>query len=389
MIPPTAGGISQVVSIERVENVAQIELLEWDRLAGGDSLLSHGWFRTMEECLVRPARRFYLTARRTEGLVAAMPLRLEDSPQIWQNLDRVLFGRFAPLAHVLPVQAVPALVCGSVACPDAAVLMRPGLPIAEREQIQRLLVERAEHLAQTHGYTLCFRSIAAQGSSLAALLGTRGYLRARELPICYLDLPYRSFDEYRRALRQAHPATEKHISWEINRGRRHGLTIEPLDNPGPYYRELHEILELHNGRLNHMPWPYQPSFFEKVKANLRENVVTYAARLEGRIAGVRCLYKSGERARLTMIGVSQSGRPAALYFNLAFNSVIENCLKAGYRGAYFGLELYEMKSRRGCVQIPLDIYLRGRNRMHQTLLAAVLPLYSRIIDRKSRSGARL
>jgi len=48
-----------------------------------------------------------------------------------------------------------------------------------------------------------------------------------------------------------------------------------------------------------------------------------------------------------------------------------------------------MKSRRGCVQIPLDIYLRGRNRMHQTLLAAVLPLYSRIIDRKSRSGARL
>ncbi len=71
MTPPTAGGISQVVSIERVENVAQIEPLEWDRLAGGDSLLSHGWFRTREECLVRPARRFYLTARRTEGQVAA------------------------------------------------------------------------------------------------------------------------------------------------------------------------------------------------------------------------------------------------------------------------------------------------------------------------------
>jgi len=57
--------------------------------------------------------------------------------------------------------------------------------------------------------------------------------------------------------------------------------IEPLDNPGPYYRELHEILELHNGRLNHMPWPYQPSFFEKVKANLRENVVIYAATAGG------------------------------------------------------------------------------------------------------------
>jgi len=128
-----------------------------DRLAGGDSLLSHGWFRTMEECFgaagtpVLPDRS---QNRRPGGRHAtALGGLAADMAEPRSRAVRTLCPTRPRASGCKPFRRWCVV---SVACPDAAVLMRPGLPIAEREQIQRLLVERAEHLAQTHGYTLCF-----------------------------------------------------------------------------------------------------------------------------------------------------------------------------------------------------------------------------------------
>jgi predicted N-acyltransferase len=372
-------GISATVA----ESVSHISATEWDALAGGNALLAHGWFRTLESCRTVPVPQRYIMLRGATGLLGAIAARIEESPAAAGNVDAILFGGLSRLARKLRLNLLPALVCGVPYCPGSGTLTGPDLTANDRLMVERRLVEAAETLADSNGYTLCFRCVPPRESPLAGFLAARGYLAASELPLNYLDLSsYASFLEYRRAIHRVHPATAKNIPTEINHAARHGLSIERLDAPSPYRDEIHQILNASYMRLNGMPFTYQPHFCDTLKANLGERAGIYVARLGGRIMGVNFRFKARDLAYFPIIGVDPAGRKSSTYFNLGYNHQIATGIAEGLRGIFFGRLLYDLKARRGCRQIPLELYIRVPNRIHRVALGGLLPLQTANLSRK-------
>jgi len=372
-----------MAGIEEVESLTEVEASEWDRMAGRSVLASYAWLRTLEETCASPAPSRYILARSAAGLVGAVVCQVQGPAGDGFNLDDLLFGRFARAARCLRLSALPALVCGTRIGVGEPVLVRGDTPPGERECLTADLVQAVEQTARAGGWTVCFRGVAEARSAIVEVLAKRGYLRTREFPTACLELDpgWRSWADYRRHLRKTHPNTAKNLSSELSLGRRGGLVIEQLDEPARYRERLHRLMDSHYFRLNRKPFPFRPDFFEQLKTRLGGRAVIYVARLEEELIGVLVTLRDDDAVYLPMIGIDRDrGRASAAYFNLFFNRPIQDSLAAGHRRMFFGKLLYDMKARRGCVRLDMDLYLRGRSAIHERVLRPLFVYRSGKID---------
>jgi predicted ATP-grasp superfamily ATP-dependent carboligase len=367
------------IDIETVESVTAVDPLEWNGLAPRGLFASHGWLRTLEETYLDAVGYRYVLARRSGELLAALACqRYEPGPA-----DQFLFGPATPLARGLRLAGGPTLVCGTRIGTAEPVLLKPSLSPAFRAASLEALLRALEEEARRTGSMVLVRHV-SPGSATADSLRRWGFLRTREMPIAYLDLPWKSFAEFRRHLGREHPSTEKSMRWEINRGRRAGFVIEGLDDPRPWQETLHRLLDAHYRRLNGIAFPFRPTFLARLKAHLGERAVVTVARHQDDILGVTVGLRDGQIMSVPMIGVDpERGRHGALYFNLGINWPIERAIAAGGRRLYLGKMLYDLKIRRGCRLVRTDVYVRGRSRLHQAMLSPLVALRSATLDRRA------
>jgi len=373
-----------MVSIEQVKSVVEVGASEWDRLAGRSVLASYGWLRTLEENFASPVSFRYILARGAAGLVGAVVCQVQEDPASDRlNLDGLLFGRFAKAARRLRLTALPALVCGTGIGVGEPVLVRGDTPAGERERLTADLVQAVEQTARDHGWTVCFRGVVEANTPIVEALAKRGYLRSREFPAACLELAagWRSFADFRRHLRKTHPRTAKSLSREINLGRRHGLVIEQLEEPARYREHLHRLMNSHSLRLNRKPFPYRPEFFEELKTRLEGRAVIYLARIGEEPIGALVTLRDDDAVYLPMIGIDPDrSRASAAYFNLGYNRPIQDSIAAGHRRMFFGRMLYDVKARRGCGRIELNLYVRGRSLFQELALRPLFASRSRMIN---------
>jgi predicted ATP-grasp superfamily ATP-dependent carboligase len=180
------------------------------------------------------------------------------------------------------------------------------------------------------------------------------------------------------------------MRWEISRGRRAGFVLERIDDPQPVGEKLHRLVDVHYRRLNRTAFPFRPSFFERLKFHLGERAVVTVARHERDLLGVTVGLRGADGMFVQMIGVdAERGRHGALYFNLGFNRPIQDAIAAGDRRLYLGKLLYDLKIRRGCRLRSTDVYLRGRDRLHQAMLRPLVSLRSLRLDLRTAAVTRL
>ena len=260
-------GLSRL-SIERAESITEIDPSEWDRLAGQTVTTSHGWLRTLEDSTIHRVRCQYVLARGANGLLAAVAGQVHEKPGDMIDLDSILFGRFAALGRRLGLGTLPALVCGTRVGVAGPVLVSSDATFSEREQLISDVVQAAEAVARENRWTVCFREVHRTNSQLMEVLGKRGYLRTREMPLAYLDIAWSTFAEFRRHLRETHPATAKNLSREISHGKRNGVVIEQVEDPTRYGDRLYHLLDSHYFRLNRKPFPFGPRFLERARRQI-------------------------------------------------------------------------------------------------------------------------
>jgi len=378
-----------VLSIEQVDSIAEVDASEWDRLAGRHVLASHAWLRTHEECAAHPVRCRYVLARDSAGLLAAAAGWVQEKTDGVIDLDHVLYGRGAKLAQRLGLSALPALVCGTRMGAAGPLLVRDDVPASERARLMDALAEAVERIARENGWNVCFREVACVNLPAMEALGCRGYLNSREMPTACLDIHWSSFAEFRRELRRQHPATAKNMSREISRGRRNGVVIEQIEDPGRYGDRLHALMNSHYLRLNGIPFPYGPRFFEQLKSSLGARAVISVARIEDEVIGVLVGLRDDREIHLPMIGIDlERSRAGSVYFNLGYNRPIQDSIAAGDRKVYFGKLLYRLKARRGCTALYGNLYLRVWNRRQAALLRPLFAYRSRKIDALSAAIPR-
>lgn len=347
---------------ELFDTIAHVDPGEWEELAKGNVTAGHAWLRLVEDTSLEQRQCRCLLAREGSRLQAAIFFWDHLTTDSRNTLDYVLFGRLDGMAGFLGLTALPAFVANEASGHHQTVLFRDDLSGADRCRLLSRMLDVLENTAALKNRTICFRGIPADDADLAAVFSSRRYLSSPELPVCCLDIRWESFGEYLRWLRKQHHRTERNIHREINMSRRAGITIQRLDEPSAVSGRLHALADSHYRRLNGRPFPFQPRFFEQVKARLGDKAVIYAAVREGLILGVQVRLSSDGHATVPIIGIDpENTRKDAVYFNLGYNNTIRDAIEEGLRRVRLGTLVYDVKIRRGCRLSWTHLYLRPRN----------------------------
>ena len=94
------------------------------------------------------------------------------------------------------------------------------------------MLERVEAVARASALPIAFPNMTPDEKLLMELLAGKGYLLVRDLPISVLDIRWGDFDEYLSFLGCRSKKIRRNIKTEINRTRRMGVSIRPIENPG-------------------------------------------------------------------------------------------------------------------------------------------------------------
>jgi len=367
-----------IFEVERLQRIGGLCPLEWDLAAGSKPMSSFGWMLSVEQCRGMDVERFHLVARDSQGLAGAFECSLEASGHPASRFDETVFGGSAGVAKMFLMSCLPAVVVQKR-------IQRPGLSPSQAQQLHVQLVDAVEAVAETSNATVGFRQIdESDEKPLTAVLKQRSYCVSVDLPFAQLDLEanWRSFDDYRRELKQKHPAMESSIRRELNRGKRGGLEIRQEADAADYV-QFYGLLRDHHLRLNRRAFSCGTDLLLQLKRNLGERLVLSVARIAGEIAGVSVGIRLGEAIAFPLIGIDQEkGKSAATYFNLGYNFNIDQAIAQGIRSIHFGTLVYETKVQRGCRLVPTLLYLRHANRLRQGVARHLLKLRSRRICKK-------
>lgn len=342
-------------------------------MAGVYPLYGRGWHRAQELALAVAGRPCYLVARRNGEPVGMAAGREEN----W--MDQVLYGKAAGLARAVGLGVGAAMRYGVVTGVGEAIVLAKGLGERERAEARGALIDAM--IDGAAGAAVVVRGVRRWERELRAALEARGFVATRDVATTYLPLPEGDFGSYRRWLRQRHATTEKNIGRELSLGRRGGLTIGEMGDWESEREKIATIFAAHWERWNG-PLPYRRDYMTLLREGLGEHGALRAAWVDGVLTGVQLVARAGEAEMALAIAMDEErGKKSAAYFNLGYNSMIEAAMAEGRRGIYFGRLLYAAKARRGCVAVPVEMYIRPGRTWMGPVWRAAFPARDRKVER--------
>jgi len=333
---------------------------------------THGWVATLEECSNKANSSRYFVIRDGSGIKAAAVCQVQARGASAVGIDRVLFGRLAPLAHATRLDVSPLLVCGTPVGLASHVRVRADVPPQERKQAIDAIMLAMREVARAERRTLCLRNVRKGETALEDPFKDHGFIHAAEMPYTMMNVVWGSFGEYVRDLKQTHPATARSIPHEINRLRSRGIELRCLGHPGTLAPRLHQLLNAHHLRLNGAEFPFDEFFICNLCERLGDSIVIFTAFSGDVLMGFTVGIRDGNSMYLPFIGMDHERREDSLaYFHLAYNEPIRYAIETGVRSLYCGKLLYHLKFRRGFHQVPLYIYLRPPDTIRRAIIRPI------------------
>jgi predicted N-acyltransferase len=373
-------------STQVVDSITKVKKKEWDRLAGDNVVVSHGWLRTLEETYVVDLKPRYFLSHEGERLVGATVGYFSRPTEEVQTLDDIMFGRLRKAVSRLGCSFLPALLCSPIRGQGNQLLVDRSLDRRECNLIMAELLDALEAIARSESLPLCFLSVPGEEVELRKLLKRRGYGEALAFPSFYLDVKWRSFDAYIADIRRVSKNMARNVTREINLNRRAGVRIERLDDIRAHSGRLYELADAHWFEYNRRRFPYTPAFFETVCEHLGDGATIYAAFKESVLIGFLLLLRKDERAYALEVGIDRDlGERNGTYFNLNYYTPLSDAIENGTKGIHFGCGARDVKLRRGCKKTDLYLYFRSGKGVKNLALQPFFAFYSMWVRRKWRS----
>jgi len=266
------------------------------------------------------------------------------------------------------------LAClGSPCTETGAIGFHPEVPQERRAALLTELVSFFERHAVTEGCSLVgLKDIPEPTSAeFGATLSTRGYASIGGLPTAWLDVDFKTIDEY---LARLSSGTRKDMRRKMKSFEQ--VRVEIRTEFGEF---LPQVMALYHDTRNRSDWQFEEltsEYFEGILARMggRSYCAFYfvedtllAANLivhDDRIAIDKFFCMEGEK-----------GRPYNLYF-LSWFTNLRYCLDHGISRYQSGQAYYENKVRLGSKLTANAMFFRHRNPVLQGLLRLVSPLFS-------------
>lgn len=346
-------------SIKIVDSINKVKKDVWDALIEDNPFASHGWLKTIEETFIEDIRPNYILFEDSERLKGAAVYYYQVKTDTIETLDNLLFGRLKRLLSRLGLSFLPALICCPLLCHGHHLLISKEVGPEEKEIIMKGLLRTIEQIGSAKKLSIAFPNVMDHEDTLIALLKENGYHRVTHMPLSYMDIKWASFTEYLDFMKHFWRSANKAIKNEINRNRKEGVTIRPIEGLKEHEDRLYELLHEHYYRYNRKPFMFKRPFITKLKENLGKDVIFYVSLKKGTITGVSILLRKQKTAFGVMLGIDhEMAGNDFTYFNIAYYRPIMDAISERMTRLYFGLGMYKSKINRGCKIENISFYYK-------------------------------
>jgi len=350
--------------IRTLNSIEKVKRESWDALIDDNPFASHGWLKTVEETYIEDMRPRYILFEDAEKLAGATVCYYQKKSDIVETLDDLLFGRIRVPLSRLGFSFLPALICCPIFCYGQHFLILKGLRPVQKEFIMIELLRAVEQEGARERLPIAFPNVMESEDMLARLLKERGYRRTRHMSLSYIDIEWKSFPEYVNHVRHLRKGTNKAINNEINRNRKEGVIIRPIEDLKENEVRLYALLNDNYMRYNQRPFMFRLPFITKTKEHLGKDAVFYISLKKGVITGVSILMKRQKTGYGLLLGIDHeiAGNDFT-YFNIAYYRPIMDAISEGMTRLYFGPAMYQSKISRGCKTDNVSLYYKPYQRI--------------------------
>ncbi len=379
---PVTGSMT---TIETATTVTSVEAAAWNRLAGSNVMVTHGFLKAMEEAWIEEVGRVYFLARGPDRLEAAAVCQVHGCESTTESIDDLLLGRLGPALAHLGFSFRPALVCGLPWTNGSGCLTEPNLDPSRKDEVLGLLVDAIEREADRTHRLLAFLSVTDDETLLMRRLRQRGYARADHEPLYFMDLEWESFEAYRSGLPSRN--VRRGIRRELNQNHKRGVVVTELEELSTCEDRLHELADRHFRRYGWPAFPYDRTWLGRIRRNLGPAAAIAVARKDDDIVGVAVSVRSHGTCYpfLTCVDHDMSGNDFT-FFNLSCYRPIAESIRNGDRRLVSGPGQHRTKSRRGFKPLATHLYCRAPQAVRQLGLRLWCTVLSWWIRRKTQRG---
>jgi len=251
--------------------------------------------------------------------------------------------------------------------------------VGDDETIGRVVAEVDRAMRRIAGRTgarlLVFKELETASGPLAEALRQAGYMQGGIPPMHLLNRPFRSFADYREALKSRYRAQIQRSQKKLK-----AAGFESLTGRGRAFFDAHWNDEVHQlyvavQRRAELKLELLPSaFFSEIARALGDEVSLSVIRRDGRVCAFTfAITRAGTHYNLYS-GLDYALNAAGdLYFNL-FYLDLDQAFRSGATSVHMGQTSDSFKSRLGSVAEPLYFFVRARSSGLNAALGLFAPL---------------
>ena len=361
------------IEIVHHAGVAEVGEADWGRLFP-DEAEGFRYYSAIEGA-PPPGFRFEAVSARWRGrVVAAAPVF-----HVTYRLDTPLQGRWRPVGDWLYRSAprlvgIPVMGLGSPLADRCHLGFDAELTAAERGEVMAALLAGLDRKAAADRIPLlAIKDLAGrEAEPLAGAIADAGFSRIASLPVCVLDLPFKSEADYiqslsannRSVLRRKLKAAAK-------------VQVETVRSIAGLEQEIFELYEetRKNSRFDYGDFEQlSPDYFRRVMDGLGERAACILCRVEGRLLAVKLMFVEKDRIIDKFWGMRYPiGRDYNLFF-VAWMEGVRFALRHGATKFQSGQTAYAQKVKLGSRLDPMWVYFRHRGRITNRVFRTFAPL---------------
>jgi hypothetical protein len=335
--------------------ISDIPAEDWKKVFP-DVLEGYDFFRTLDESGMGQFLFYYIMVY--DG---KLPVGATTCFMVNYSLDTSINGPMRRITNSIKklkpdIFSIKALICGA-----ATGKGRIGLA-ADKDAVFKVMFRKMEHLAKKNrAAVIAFKDFDRDYSGLFDTLHRSGFIKVDSLPNAEMDIRYRDFEEYLKALshdmrydlRRKFKKTEGCVKIDLK------ITDDlEADELKDVYRMYLDMIERNDMNFEILP----VEFFRDISRNMPGRTRFFLWKIDGKIAAFLFSLVSEEIFMDYCVGLDYSlAHKYHLYF-LHFRDSLNWCIRNGIKQYDMGITAYFTKLRLGFDLKPLYIYAKLRNR---------------------------
>ncbi|MFM9940273.1 MAG: GNAT family N-acetyltransferase [Hyphomicrobiaceae bacterium] len=367
-LAPTAA-----VRVEHHAGVGAVAEQDWTRLFPDDA---EGWaYYKAIESAPPPGFQFEaITVRAHDKIIAAAPVF-----RVTYRLDTPLQGSWRPVGDWLNrkvprLVGLPVMGLGSPLADRCHLGFDPDLSSPERAATMAALLQGLEHHAATERVPLlAIKDLADRETApISAAIAEAGFSRIASLPVCVLDLPFKTEAEYVQSLSANNRST---LRRKLKASPK--VQLETVRSIAGLEDEIFALYEetRRNSRFDYGDFEQlSPAYFRNVMAGLGDRAACILCRVDGQLLAFKLMFIEDDRIIDKFWGMRYPiGRDYNLFF-LAWMEGVRFALAHGSTKFQSGQTAYAQKVKLGSRLDRLWVYFKHRGRVTNRVFRTFAPL---------------